>query len=78
MAGTSPSNKEGPGKMQKSCKRGDPEHFGFFMLAQGVLGSFLVGAVLPLPNMKLGSSKLEVSPPGGKNNTGVVLMSHNE
>ena len=33
MAGTSPSNKEGPGKMQKSCKRGDPEHFGFFMLA---------------------------------------------
>ena len=67
--------------MQKSCKRGDLEHFGFFMLLrgwQGVLGSFLVGAVLPLPVMKVGSSKLEVSPPGGKNNTGVVLVSHHE
>ena len=45
---------------------------------QGVLGSFLVGAVLPLPVMKVGSSKLEVSPPEGKNNTGVVLVSHHE
>ena len=45
---------------------------------QGVLGSFLVGAVLPLPVMKLGSGKLEVSPPRGKNNTGVVLVSHHK
>ena len=28
--------------------------------------------------MIFGSSKPEVSPPGGKNNTGVVLVSHHE
>ena len=43
-----------------------------------MLGSFLVGTVLPLPVMIFGSSKPEVSPPGGKNNTGVVLVSHHE
>ena len=70
-------SKEGPGKMKKSCKRGDPEHFSCLLRGwQEVLGPFLVGAVLPLPVMKLGSSKLEVSPTGGKNNTGVVLVSY--
>ena len=63
---TPPFNKGGPGKMQKSCKRGDPEHFGlvrrdlgfFFMFSwrgrgRGELGPFLVGAVPPLPAMHL-------------------------
>ena len=64
MACTTPCNKGEPGKMQKSCKRGVPEQFG-----SG-------GAVPPLPAMNFGSSNLEVSPSGGKNNTGVVLVSN--
>ena len=53
MACTHPCNKGGPGEMQKSCKRGDPEQFGLirgklrgFMFSwggQGVLGPFFLG-----------------------------------
>ena len=47
---------------------------------QGVLEPFFCGggggAVPPLPAMNFGSSNLEVSPSGGKNNTGVVLVSN--
>ena len=88
MACTHPCNKGGPGEMQKSCKRGDPEQFGLirgelrgFMFSwggQGVLGPFFLGGgtVPPLPAMNFGSSNLEVSPSEGKNNTGVVLVSN--
>ena len=59
MAGTPPSNKGGPEKMQK----GGPGKFwfvkgiaeGFFSClagGQGVLGPFLMEAVPPLPAMK--------------------------